>query len=38
MAGRGVAWDNYWSAPALGAIGTFYIGTYGGVAGVRDGD
>jgi hypothetical protein len=38
MAGRGVAWDSYWGAPSLGPSGTLYIGNYGGLAAVRDGD
>jgi len=37
LAGTGVAWDNYFSAPALGRTGTFYVAEYGGLAAVRDG-
>jgi len=37
LAGAGVAWDNYWSLPALGRTGTFYVAEYGGLAAVREG-
>lgn len=37
LAGTGISWDNYWSAPAIGRDGTYYIGFYGGIASVRDG-
>ena len=37
LAGTGAAWDNYWSLPALGRTGTFYVAEYGGLAAIKDG-
>lgn len=38
LMGTGISWDNYWSIPALGPDGTVYVGNYGGMAAIKDGD
>ena len=38
LAGTGQAYDNYWAGPAVGRNGAVYVGCYGGLAAIRDGE